>query len=388
MKRLAIVSTHPIQYNAPFFRLLAERNVISIKVFYTWGESVLSNKFDPGFGKNIEWDIPLLQGYDHGFVKNISQVPGSHSYKGIDNPSLVSDIEKWGASAVLVYGWNFKSHLHCIRHFYKKIPVFFRGDSTLLDKQPFLKKVFRFIILRWVYHHIDIALYVGTNNKRYYQKYGMPEAKLTFAPHAVDNERFFDDAVKNYENRAVQWRKELSIPAKATVFLFAGKLEEKKDPLLLLDAFNEMNKEKTFFLLIAGNGQLENELKNKATGNPYIQFIGFQNQSMMPVLYRLADCLVLPSKGPNETWGLAVNEAMASSRPVIVSNKCGCAIDLVKNGVNGYTFTSGDKEDLKNKMELFVTGKMKGNDMKAAAFNRIQPWCFNEICKQAEAITA
>lgn len=63
MKRLAIITTHPIQYNAPLFKLLTQRNNITIKVFYTWGKSVLENKYDPGFKKNIEWDIPLLDGY-------------------------------------------------------------------------------------------------------------------------------------------------------------------------------------------------------------------------------------------------------------------------------------------------------------------------------------
>jgi glycosyltransferase involved in cell wall biosynthesis len=387
MKRLAIVSTHPIQYNAPLFQLIATNGVIHIKVFYTWGESILSKKYDPGFGKNVEWDIPLLQGYDYTFVKNISPDPGSHSYKGIDNPSLISEIKRWEASALLVYGWSFKSHLQCLRHFNKKIPVFFRGDSTLIDPQPFLKKIFRFCFLRWVYSHIDIALYVGANNKKYFEKYGVQSSRLVFAPHAIDNDRFSDDEVKNYEQSAILWRNELSIPQGSIVFLFAGKLEEKKDPSLLVNAFNDINKDGNHYLLIAGNGHLENELKNKSTDNSCIKFIGFQNQSVMPVLYRIADCVVLPSKGPNETWGLSVNEALASARPVIVSNKCGCAIDLIQSGVNGYIFSSSNKEDLKSKMKIFIEEKRKGNDMKAKALAGIQAWCFGEICKQVEAIT-
>ena len=72
MKRLAIVTTHPIQYNAPLFKLIQERGNIQIKVFYTWGKTALKNKFDPGFGKYISWDIPLLDGYEYSFEKNIS----------------------------------------------------------------------------------------------------------------------------------------------------------------------------------------------------------------------------------------------------------------------------------------------------------------------------
>ena len=235
MKRLAIVTTHPVQYNAPFFEMLAQRGAVQVKVFYTWGKSVLQNKYDPGFDRTIEWDIPLMNGYEYSFIENISATPGSHTFKGIDNPTLIDDIEKWNANAVLVYGWSFKSHLKCIRHFHKKIPVLFRGDSTLLDPQPFLKKIFRFVFLRWVYSHIDYALYVGTNNKQYFKKYGVPESKLVFAPHAVDNERFADSN-GDYETKAGNWRKELSFTETDIVFLFAGKLEEKKDPLLPFEA--------------------------------------------------------------------------------------------------------------------------------------------------------
>ena len=116
-KKLAIITTHPIQYNAPLFKLLTEKNQISIKVFYTWGEDSIKQKFDPGFQRNIEWDIPLLEGYDYAMVENVSKNPGSHHYKGIINPTLNKEIEEWGADAILIYGWNFNSHLKCLQFF-------------------------------------------------------------------------------------------------------------------------------------------------------------------------------------------------------------------------------------------------------------------------------
>ena len=68
-RRIAIITTHPIQYNAPLFQLLAERNIVSIKVFYTWEQSK-DGEYDPDFGQHRNWDIPLLAGYDFEFVKN------------------------------------------------------------------------------------------------------------------------------------------------------------------------------------------------------------------------------------------------------------------------------------------------------------------------------
>ena len=68
MEKLAIISTHPVQYNAPFFKLLTERNNIKIKVFYTWSQSENNKKYDPGFDRIIAWDIPLLDGYEYEFA--------------------------------------------------------------------------------------------------------------------------------------------------------------------------------------------------------------------------------------------------------------------------------------------------------------------------------
>ncbi|HEY0579871.1 MAG TPA: hypothetical protein VGC75_04115, partial [Candidatus Nitrosocosmicus sp.] len=87
MKRLAIVSTHPIQYYAPLFQLLASIPGVCLKVFYTWGESSV-NKMDPGFQKQIEWDIPLLEGYEYEFLVNTSDNPGTHHFNGIINPAI------------------------------------------------------------------------------------------------------------------------------------------------------------------------------------------------------------------------------------------------------------------------------------------------------------
>ena len=118
--RLAIVTTHPIQYYAPVFKLLADK--IDVKVFYTWGSEAME-KFDPGFGKAISWDIPLLDGYSYEWVKNTAPNPGSHHFKGIINPNLINQIKFWQADAILVYGWAYDSHLKVIRHFKNKLPI-------------------------------------------------------------------------------------------------------------------------------------------------------------------------------------------------------------------------------------------------------------------------
>lgn len=380
MKRLAIVTTHPIQYNAPLFRLLTQRGMISLKVFYTWGNDVMKEKFDPGFDKVIEWDVPLMDGYDYTFVTNTSGEAGSHHFKGIINPDLIENISAWKADAILVFGWRFKSHLKVIRHFHGKLPVLFRGDSTLLDKEEgAFKKIARSIMLRWVYRHVDIALYVGKANKEYFKKFGLKENQLVFVPHAIDNDRF------KFDNGVEEIRTELSIPSDSVVFLFAGKLEIKKNPALLLNAFIQLN-ELNAHLVIAGNGPLEKKLQLQYGSNSNIHFIPFQNQSKMPALYKACDVFVLPSQGPGETWGLSVNEAMACSRAVLVSDKCGCYPDLVKDNVNGFIFGSNNVKGLAEIMNKIGTDKNKLKEMGAASKNIISGWIYTNICLAIERI--
>ena len=125
LKKLAIITSHPIQYNSPVFKLLAERNNICIRVFYTWGEKVLEQKYDPGFKRVIQWDIPLLEGYEYEMVENISHDPGTHHFKGIRNPKLINNVDAWNPDAILIVGWSYQSHLKCIRYFSNKRTLFF-----------------------------------------------------------------------------------------------------------------------------------------------------------------------------------------------------------------------------------------------------------------------
>jgi glycosyltransferase involved in cell wall biosynthesis len=331
--------------------MLSRRKEVTIKVFYTWGTHVLNNKFDPGFNTEIKWDVPLLDGYEYCFVQNIASKPGSHHFTGIDNPSLITEINGWGAQAVLVYGWAFKSHLQSLRYYHKRIPVFFRGDSTLIDQRDGLLGMLRIFILRFIYKHVDTAIYVGSNNKDYFLKCGIPAENLVLGPHAIENERFH----RNESN--LKWAREFKakfgIPVEGFVFLFAGKLEEKKDPELLLKAFCQIDRP-DIFLIIVGNGVLEKPLKQKYSNEKGVHFVDFQNQQLMPAVYQLADIFLLPSKGPNETWGLAINEAMAAGKPILASDRCGATADLVHIRKNGLIFKHGNIYDLKKKMEFVL----------------------------------
>lgn len=355
IKKLAIVITHPIQYYVPVFQELAKEKQLEIKVFYTWGEAAKKNKFDPDFGKEIDWDIPLLEGYDYHFPKNIADNPGSHHKKGIINPNLKNEIQEWEANALLVFGYAYVSHLQILRFFKGKIPIYFRGDSTLLDKGNPVKEFLKWVYLKWVYRNVDYAFYVGSANKKYFLKYGLKEYQLIFAPHSVDNERFATTRKKE----SLLLRTSLGIKTEEILILFAGKMISKKNPQTLLNAFLNINLKNTH-LLFVGNGILKQKLiettkSYKRENN--IHFLDFVNQFEMPVVYQSCDLFCLPSRGPGETWGLAINEAMAASKAILVSDKVGCAVDLVKS--NGMKFKHDEITDLENCLKTLCTEQKK-----------------------------
>lgn len=370
MKKLAIVCTHPIQYYAPVFKLLTDRNRIDVKVFYTLGEEQSTNKHDAGFGRTIEWDLPLLTGYAWRFLKNVSRRPGTERFSGICNPDAIAEISAYAPDAILIYGWSNKSHLSLIKYFKNKIPVIFRGDSTMLDQQSRFKGFFRKLFLKWVYRHIHRALYVGSANKQYFLELGVSHDRLIFCPHAIDNDRFS----KANPAEVLKLRRELGLGSEDRLVLFAGKLEPKKNPAVLLQAISDL-KLANVHLLVMGNGVLQIDLKNRFGNCRNIHFRNFENQSKMPVIYHACDVFCLPSRGPGETWGLAVNEAMAAGKAVIVSTKVGCAADLVREE-NGLVFETECLSSLKQALESILNNKDKLVVMGENSARIISRWSF------------
>lgn len=379
MKRLAIITTHPIQYYAPIFQLLAQRGRVEVKVFYTWGEQSLT-KHDPGFAKAIQWDIPLLEGYDYEWVTNTSARPGSDHFSGIVNPDITQQVLKWHPDATLVIGWAYKGHITAIRGLYKKTKLLFRGDSTLLNEPSGMRGIMKRIALRWIYSHFATAFYVGTNNKQYFERYGFSADQLQFAPHAVDNPRFSCD--RSAEARTL--RDQLNLAEENILIIYAGKFDEVKNTPLLAKAFADLA-DPNVHLLLTGSGAEHEQLKEIPANAPLtnnFHFMGFQNQQFMPVLYQAADLVCLPSK--SETWGLMINEAMACSKAVLVSDKVGCAADLVFDNVNGAVFRSGDQTNLWETLRRLTKSKEQLVAYGLESARIIADWNFTKIAEAIE----
>ena len=329
-------------------------------MFYTLGYQH-ADAFDKDFGITRNWNLDLLFGYEYEFLVNTSKSSSSDSFWGVNNPTIIKKVKEYNPNTILVSGWRHYSHFIILNYFKGKVPILFRGDSTTLDDAAAnpLFLFFKYTFLKWIYSKVDYVLSPGQASDKYFQKAGIPKSKIIRTPHSVDNQRFELFTEKEY-SRLSELKNEHLISKTDFVFLFAGKFIEKKNPLLLIKAFELLAQSNhNVKLLLVGNGNLEIEMRRLVASLSHsiskrIIFLPFQDQHQMKVIYRLANVLVLPSKGPGETWGLSVNESLASGTPVLVSDQCGCAFDLVKPNVNGLIFESHQLDDLLSKMTLLI----------------------------------
>jgi len=352
--RLAVVLSHPTQYYSPWFRWLQAHTSLSLRVFYLWDFGV-SRQRDPKFETSFQWDVDLLSGYESEFVPNVARDPGTHHFRGLNNPELPVRLAAWKPDAVLLFGYNWLSHLRVVAWARgRSVPLLFRGDSHLLGRGA--PSFGRRLLLRALYAQFAAFLPVGAANRDYFSALAVPERKLFFAPHAVDADRFNPARPVDRESSA-SLRRTLGLSPSTRVVLFAGKLVPEKQPRELLTAFIELSRPDTA-LVFVGHGpelpRLTEAAKSARPGAPVL-FLPFANQSEMPSRYLLADLFVLPSRGHYETWGLAVNEAMHMSVPALVSDLVGCQRDLVTPGVTGWVFRAGDAADLRRQLADALT---------------------------------
>jgi glycosyltransferase involved in cell wall biosynthesis len=337
-----ILATHPIQYHAPWFRALAEHPEINLEVLYCH-RATPQEQAGAGFNVEFDWDVSLLDGYDHRFLQNVARQPSLNGFAGLDTPEISDIVKAENFDAVIVNGWNYKSAWQAMRACWRtKTPVMVRSDSHLHTERSFSKRAAKLPLYRWFIPKVDACCAVGTWSRDYFLHYGARADRIFIVPHVVDVD-FFRKEAETLRPQRAELRRAWQLDDEAAVFLFAGKFVEKKRPLDFIRAIAMANSDgKKVMGLMVGDGPLRQTCENEvmSTSAP-IRFTGFLNQSKMPMAYAAADALVLPSDG-GETWGLVVNEAMASGRPCFVSDRVGCGPDLIVAGETGEVFPLGD----------------------------------------------
>jgi glycosyltransferase involved in cell wall biosynthesis len=337
--RLAIVASHPIQYQVPWFRGLAKQPDVELKVCFALLPDAAQQ--GTGFRVRFQWDIPLLDGYSWVALENVRRYARLDSFFGSSTPGILSALRGDRPDVVLINGWNALPLLQALRAA-RRLGILrvVRGESNSLWPRPAWKRFAH----RQLLAQYDAFLAIGKANRQFYAANGVPDSRIFSAPYFVDNDRFEGSArAAGKQVSRLRW----NIAADAFCVLFAGKLEPKKRILDLVRALGLVLRQgANVHLLVAGAGPLMEDARALA-GRERVPFTftGFLNQTELPQAYAAADVLVLPSDF-GETWGLVVNEAMACGLPAIVSDRVGCGPDLVEPGVTGAVFPFGDVQAL------------------------------------------
>jgi glycosyltransferase involved in cell wall biosynthesis len=383
--RLAYLVSHPIQYQAPMLRRLAQEPDIDLTVFFGSDFSVRNYK-DEGFGVGVKWDVPLLDGYRHEFLPVLrdNSNPGAFSPLNYGIFSrLRGSKDLAGFDVLWVHGYSSVNAMQAmVAAKALGIPVLVRAEPWLGDRDrsgPTLaaKHLF-FKVLRGL---LDGALPIGTLNAAYWRHYLGEDFPLHRMPYAVDNHYFQSRCLEAREGRAAL-RNELKLDSTRPVILFASKLQSRKRCSDLLAAYKNLSpgpgREPHPYLVIVGDGEERAALEKQAaeSGLEGVRFCGFRNQSELPRFFDMASVFVLPSR--HEPWGLIVNEVMNAGRAVIVSDEVGCQPDLVEDGVEGCVFPAGDVAALTDALRKVLATPETAEAMGRRALAKIETWDFEE----------
>lgn len=252
---------------------------------------------------------------------------------------------------VLISGWDATASLLSLRWcLNNNIPAILLSES---QKHDFKRSFFKETIKRFLLRLFDSAFVGGINQIRYLTELGFSEKKIFPGCDLVDNYYFSVNSQVNQHLKS-KYQSKYNLPEK--FFFTSCRFVEKKNLKFLLKTFKKfIENNNEWSLVIAGDGPLREDLESfldEHDLNDRVFLPGYIQYDEIPIFYGLSSCFILPSI--TEQWGLVINESLASGKPVLVSDKCGCAPNLVQNQEVGFIFNPMDEDDLLSKMNLIT----------------------------------
>ena len=378
--RLTAVLTHPIQYYAPWFRHL-QTHAPELALTVVHATEPTPGQQGVGFDRAFTWDVPLTDGYQSLTVR--PPQPGdridSSRFTGLDVPEIGPAVESTAPDVVLITGWYSLTLVRALWACRRRgIPTLYRGDTHLRSGPRGWTRPLWALKTWFLLKQFDGFLSPGARVTEFLRRFRVPPYRVFQAPHAVDNQMFaaaaapFQAPVARAEARARR-----GIDPGAFVVLFVGKLAPSKRPVHLVRAMAQLAPGAT--LLIAGSGPLESEVRGEAARlGVSLQMAGFVNQRALGEFYAIADCLALPSDFA-ETWGLVINEALATGLPAVVSDAVGCAPDLIREDETGYVHQLDDVPGMAAALGRVRRRVAEGHDWKPACRSVAQAHGFDQL---------
>lgn len=372
--RLAWLATHPIQYQAPLLRAIAQCPDIDLTAIF-FSDFSTRGFVDPGFGRAIEWDTPLLEGYQYEFLPGTGgEIKGIKTFQPRVG-GLAKRLNRDNFDAVLVQGWNHYGMLKAAWLAKRAgLKVLMRCEATdHVDSSTGIKRLLREATVRFLLGQIDCCLAIGTRNRDFYIKRGFPAERIGSMPYCVDNDHFRSKA---QSADVAGLRAQLSLREGRPVILYASKFMARKFPDQLLEAYLRLPEPRPY-LIYVGDGEMRTSLEATVQNHHLkdVCFAGFRNQGELPAFYALADIFVLPSI--NETWGLVINEAMNAGCAIITTDQVGSAVDLVRTGENGFVLEARDVSALANALKSCLEQE-RFRSMGERSLEIIQGWGIKE----------
>lgn len=368
--KLAVITSHPIQYQVPLWRLLGDEHGIDLEVLYPSLQGAEAY-VDAGFNRSVQWDVPLLDGYRWRHLTN-RPMPFINWRFRYRVPSLLPVLKSGEFTHVLLVGKEYAYYHQALRAAHALgLRVLYRAESHPPVAGRFRQRLATLSRRAW-YRRIDAFLCVGRYQFAEYAAYGAPRERMFFSPYGVDN-RMFEGQRRRWQGEREAIRQAYGFPPDAFVVGYAGKLHARKNPLEVIRAFADLPANgRRCGLLMVGDGPMRPscEVMARAQHRGPAVLTGFLNQTELGRAYVAMDVFVVPSLW--ETWGLAVNEAMLFHLPVVTASGVNAARDLIDAGENGYCYASGDLAALKQAL-LHVAARTSpaGNPMGEAAARRV-----------------
>lgn len=322
-KFVAMIS-HPIQHYAPLFRELNRLDQFDVHVVYLCDLGT-GDDLDHGFGVNVKWDVPLLDGYSHSFLRKNFK-PKTFGFWEMSSANVFAELNSLAPDVIWLHGYSQKFIWDTLYWAKGRATTIHFADSELLHERRWYNRAIKQVLLRGFFSQCDLFMSVGDNNEAYYRHYGVPEHKMFRGACPVDVTRL-DAARRSESDGNIQaLRNSLNIPQNAFVVLFSGKLVDYKRPLDLVRAMPELPA--NTWLLFLGEGEQRepiNQLADQLNVLDRVIITGFVNQSKVHRYMMLADILAVTSE--RDAHPLVVTEGLVFGLPIVASDRVGCVGD-------------------------------------------------------------
>jgi glycosyltransferase involved in cell wall biosynthesis len=374
--RLGLFAGSPVHYQVPLYRLLAEDPRVEFTAVFA-SSSGATRGYTEGYGREIDWGVDVLSGYRSVFLKSADTRPTGGNALALRDPDVVRVVLSSRFDVLWLHGYHTVAHvLAALAQRARGGRVMYREDQTLLNRRPGWKTAVKSVGLRLLFSGAE-GLYVGTENRLWFERWGVSPDRLHHAPYAVDNDALRRAASDLAPQREALQRSFGIADGAGPVILFLGRLIPKKRPLVLLEAFARVRAQANCALLFVGSGPLEAQLAAavERDGIQDVSFAGFLPQHEVPRAYAASDIFALPS-AINETWGLVVNEAMNFALPVVTTDRVGSATDLVRDGENGFVVPPDDVDALAAALGRLVEDEGVRRAFGARSRERVGEWTY------------